>query len=248
MRSWIWQESNSANKLMNDLGFEYKVIRTNRRKTASISVKDEVVSILVPENIPDEKVQAILSKKSRWIKDKLNYYQGTRSSSKGKDYVSGEGFPYLGRNYRLKILSGKLSGVWFKDGRLVVQIPKNFTQSRRVKIIKEFLEEWYQERALFKLKEKARRLSRKVGVAPKAIGIKSYKGRWAGCSKSHEVFFNWNIIMAPNRVVDYVVIHELVHLIHHDHSKEYWKKLKAVFPDYLECKEWLKVNGRRLHV
>jgi len=233
---------------MNDLGFEYKVTRTNRRKTASISVKDEIVSIIVPENIPDERVQAILSKKSRWIKDKLNYYQGTRSSSKAKDYVSGEGFSYLGRNYRLKILSGESRGVKFKDGRLIVQIPKDFSQSRRVKKIREFLEEWYQERALLKLKEKAKRLSRNVGVTPEMIGIKSYKGRWAGCSKNHEVFFNWNIIMAPNRIVDYVVIHELVHLVHHDHSREYWKKLKAVFPDYLECKEWLKANGKRLHV
>ncbi len=233
---------------MNDLGFEYKVIRTNRRKTASVSVKDDLVSVVVPNNISSERVKAILSKKNQWIKDKLSYYQGTRSSLRTKDYVSGEGFSYLGRNYRLKILSGELNGVKFKDGRLVVQIPKDFSHSRRVKRIKEFLEGWYQERALFKLKEKARRLSRKVGVTPEAVGIKSYKGRWGGCSKNHEVFFNWNIIMAPNRIVDYVVIHELVHLIHHDHSKEYWKRLKSVFPDYMECKEWLKANGRRLHV
>ena len=230
------------------IDFDYKVIKTDRRKTASIAVKDSSVLVTVPRTLSKDKVHEIVAKKKRWIQDKLDYYQQTQNISKNKEYISGEGFAYLGRNYRLKVLTGKLSDVQFKNGKLEVRIPKEYSKAKREDTVKKSLEQWYQERALIKLKEKTRRLARKVGVEPKSVTIKSYKGRWGGCNAKQELFFNWNIIIAPNRIVDYVVAHELVHLIHHDHSKAYWKRLKSVFPDYEDCKEWLKVNGRNLKV
>jgi hypothetical protein len=233
---------------MTSLNFDYKVIKTDRRRTASIAVKDNAVLVTVPRTLSDDKVHAIVVKKKTWIKDKLNYYEQTQNLSKTKEYISGEGFAYLGRNYRLKVLSGKLSGVQFKNGKLVVHIPKEYSKSRKESTVKKLLEQWYQERALVKLQEKTKRLARKVGVEPKSVTIKSYKGRWGGCNSKQELFFNWKIIIAPNRIVDYVVTHELVHLIHHDHGKSYWKRLKSVFPEYEDCKEWLKVNGRNLRV
>jgi len=233
---------------MLNLGFDYKVIKTERRKTASISVKDSIVLITVPLTLSKDKVHEIVRKKKKWIQDKLNYYAQTQNLSKTKEYVSGEGFAYLGRNYRLKVLNGKLNEVEFKNGKLVVHIPKEYSKRKKENTVKKFLEEWYQERALVKLQEKTQRLARKVGVEPKSVTIKSYKGRWGSCNAKKELFFNWNIIIAPNRIVDYVVVHELVHIIHHDHGKAYWKRLKSVYPDYEDCKEWLKVNGRDLKV
>ena len=233
---------------MTSLNFDYKVIKTDRRRTASIAVKDNAVLVTVPRTLSDDKVHAIVVKKKTWIKDKLNYYEQTQNLSKTKEYISGEGFAYLGRNYRLKVLSGKLKEVQFKNGKLVVHIPKEYSKSRKESTVKKLLEQWYQERALVKLQEKTKRLARKVGVEPKSVTIKSYKGRWGGCNSKQELFFNWKIIIAPNRIVDYVVTHELVHLIHHDHGKSYWKRLKSVFPEYEDCKEWLKVNGRNLRV
>ena len=225
-----------------------KVIKTERKRTASISVKDSAVLVTVPQTLSIGKVHEIVAKKRRWFQGKLNYYKQTQNLSKTKEYVSGEGFAYLGRNYRLKVLTGKLNGVQFKNGKLVVHIPKEYSKSKRENKVKQLLEQWYRERALVKLQEKTRRLARKVGVEPKSVSIKSYKGRWGGCNSKQELFFNWNIIIAPNRIVDYVVVHELVHLIHHDHGKAYWKRLKSVFPDYEECKEWLKVHGRNLKI
>lgn len=233
---------------MKNLGFQYRIVRTNRQRTASISVKEDAVQVTVPNTLAKEKIQQIVSKKTRWIKEKLDYYRQTRIQSKPKEYVSGEAFPYLGRNYRLKILSGKLARIKLKEGRLVVHIPKEFSREEKAAAVKELLTEWYQERALAKLKEKAGKLAVKIGVVPKSIEIKTYKSRWGSCTKKREVFFNWHVVMAPNRIVDYVVAHELVHLIHHDHGKAYWKKLKSIFPDYLECKEWLKANGRSLEL
>ena len=225
-----------------------KVIKTERKRTASISVKDSIVLVTVPRTLSKDKVHEIVRKKKKWIQDKLNYYAQTQNLSKTKEYVSGEGFAYLGRNYRLKVLNGKLKEVQFKNGKLVVHIPKEYSKRKKENTVKKFLEEWYQERALVKLQEKTKRLARKVGVEPKSVTIKSYKGRWGSCNTKQELFFNWNIIIAPNRIVDYVVLHELVHIIHHDHGKAYWKLLKSVSPEYEDCKMWLKVNGRNLKV
>ncbi len=233
---------------MISLNFDYKVIKTDRRRTASIAVKDSAVLVTVPRTLSKDKVYEIVAKKKKWIQNKLNYYEQTQNLSKDKEYISGECFAYLGRNYRLKVLTGKLNGVQFRNGKLVVHIPKDYSKSKRERTVKRLLEQWYHERALVKLQEKTHRLARKVGVKPKSMTIKPYKGRWGGCNSKQELFFNWKIIIAPNRIVDYVVTHELVHLIHHDHSKSYWKRLKSVFPDYEDCKEWLKVNGRNLRV
>ena len=233
---------------MLNLDFEYKVIKTDRRRPASIAVKDSAVLVTVPRKLSTDKIHEIVVKKKRWIQNKLNYYQQTQNLSKTKEYISGEGFAYLGRNYRLKVLTGKLRGVKFENGKLVVHIPKEYSKNKRESTVKKLLEQWYQERALVKLQEKTRRLARKIGVEPKSVTIKSYKGRWGSCNTRQELFFNWNIIIAPNRIVDYVVVHELIHLIHHDHSKAYWKRVKSFYPDYEECKDWLKVHGRNLKV
>jgi predicted metal-dependent hydrolase len=83
---------------------------------------------------------------------------------------------------------------------------------------------------------------------PKSVGIKSYKARWGSCSSKEKVDFNWKIIMASNRIVDYVVAHELCHLKHHDHSPKFWKAVEKLIPDYAICKEWLKDNAKRLEI
>ena len=82
-----------------------------------------------------------------------------------------------------------------------------------------------------------------MNVKYNSVGIKNYKSRWGSCTAEGDITFNWKVIMAPNRIVDYVVVHELCHLIHHDHSPKFWREVERFMPDYLECKEWLKHNG-----
>lgn len=107
---------------------------------------------------------------------------------------------------------------------------------------------WYKEHAEKRLKQKVGRYSKIIGVEPVSVGIKSFKSRWGSCSVKGEICFNWRIIIAPNRIVDYVVAHELCHMKRHDHSPVFWKCVERVIPDYLECKKFLKVNGRGLEV
>lgn len=225
-------------------GFIAEVIRTNRRKTANIRVEEGAVSIVVPTIMSVEKIDQLLLAKRQWIREKIAV-QREMTPVSIKQFVSGEAFPYLGRNYRLKVESGSFAPVKLLQGRLVVQVPEGSEQPH---MIRNALVRWYKRQAEQKIPEKVKRFSPLVGVEPTGVNIKSFKARWGSCTPTGKLEFNWKIMMATNRMVDYVVIHELCHLIHHDHSPEFWREVARVMPDYQACREWLRVNSGELKV
>lgn len=225
-------------------GFVAEVIRTSRRKTADIRVEEGTVSIVVPLNTSAEKIDQLLTSKRQWIKEKIALQRDLAPAS-SKQFVSGEAFPYLGRNYRLKIEHGPFIPVKLLQGRLVVQTPQG---SHQPHLIRSALVRWYKRQAEQKLPEKVARYAPMVGVKPRATNIRSFKARWGSCTAKGELEFNWLIMLAPNRMVDYVVIHELCHLIHHDHSPEFWREVARVMPDYQQCREWLKTHSTQLQI
>jgi len=223
-------------------GFIAEVIRTNRRKSANIRVEEGAVSIVVPASTSVEKIDQLLIAKRQWIKEKIAL-QREMAPVSDKQFVSGEAFPYLGRNYRLKVESGNFAPVKLLQGRLVVRMPEC---SKQPHMIRNALVRWYKRQAEHKLREKVNRFAPMVGVEPAGVSIKSFKARWGSCTPKGALEFNWKIMMAANRMVDYVVIHELCHLIHHDHSPEFWRELARVMPDYQHCRDWLRENAHEL--
>lgn len=220
-------------------GYVAEVIRTARIKSARLQVEDGVVSIAVPKALEVERIGQLLKDKHRWIKEKLYLHQQQQPAPK-REMLSGEAFPYLGRNYRLKITIGKLQPVKLLHGRLQVVVPKAM---RHEHIIRDMLTHWYRLQAEIRFKEKVKRYASIVGVEPTDVSVKTFKSRWGSCNIKGEIQFHWKVIMAPNRIVDYVVVHELCHLKHHDHSPAFWKSVERIVPDYLECKVWLKEFG-----
>ena len=110
-------------------------------------------------------------------------------------------------------------------------------------MIRNALVRWYKRQAILKLTDKVDRYAERVGVKPAAIEVRSFKSRWGSCTQRGELHFNWQIMMAPNQLVDYVVVHELCHLLRHDHSPEFWKEVERVMPDYIKYKEQLKEHA-----
>jgi len=225
-------------------GFLAEVVRTNRRKTATVKVEEGKVSVVVPESLPATRIEALVTRKTRWIKEKLQIHENS-IFVRPKEYVSGESFTYLGHNYRLKVKTAPAPSVRLLGGRLVVALPDGDNRRERVRMA---LTAWFREHAEAKLREKAERYAKIVGVTPSSVGIKTFKSRWGSCTIGGRILLNWRIIIAPNRIVDYVVVHELCHLKQHDHSPAFWRCVERVIPDYQECREWLKVNGRWLEV
>lgn len=230
-----------------NFGFDYRVIRSHKRKHACIRVQDSQVTVIVPESTRDERIRQLLTQKNRWIREKLKVQEAV-PPVKTKEYVSGETFAYLGRNYRLKVMEGKSEPVKLTNGYLVVRVPENDPEVLRSLRIQNKLTVWYKEHALERLSEKTERYAGIIGVQPKSVGIKTFKSRWGSCSKTGNIQYNWRIIIAPHHIVDYVVVHELCHLVHHDHSDNFWRSVESVLPEFRKAKEWLKLNGRSLAV
>jgi len=233
------------NAVIQGNGYVAEIIRTSRRKTASIKVIEGHVSVIVPNALAIEKIQSLLTKKHRWITEKLALQEQV-IASKPKEFVSGESFSYLGRNYRLKVIEGQYPSIKLYQGRFVVSVRDKTIDNTGA--IKQLIIKWYKQHAKSKLIEKTARYSKIIGVKPVSVGIKAFQSRWGSCSDKGDILYNWKIIMTPHRIVDYVVVHELCHLLHHDHSPKFWKTLERYCPDYLECKEWLKLNGKGLEV
>ena len=222
--------------------FPFETIRTDRVKSASIDVEDNLVKVTVPKNLSDERIEELIKGRTLWIKQKLAL-QATAIVSKPKEYVDGEAFAYLGRNYRLKCIYGTEESVKLKSGYLNVTTKNGKRNSEHIKVA---IEQWYRTKALSRLIDKTRRYSAILKVEPTSINLKDYKAMWGSCSPKGVVSYNWRIILAPHKIVDYIVVHELCHLIEPNHSSKYWKQVRSVIPDYENSKEWLKNNGSSL--
>lgn len=225
-------------------GFIVEVIRTKRTKTADIRVEDGAVSVVIPESLEQERVESLLTKKRAWIKEKLILHREAQPIST-KDYVSGESFSYLGRNYRLKVEKGAYTPVKLHQGRLVVTLPQG---NKEPHMVRNALVRWYKRQAKKKLKDKVKRYAPMIGVNPTEVDVKSFKSRWGSCSAKGKLDFNWKILMAPNRIVDYVVVHELCHIKQHDHSPKFWKEVERIIPNYKDSKEWLKTHSEQFEI
>jgi predicted metal-dependent hydrolase len=107
---------------------------------------------------------------------------------------------------------------------------------------------WYRKKAREQINERIKYYQPKVGVQPARITVKEQKKRWGSCSSRGNLNFNWRAVMAPSPVLDYIIVHELCHLKHHNHSREFWNLLASILPDYKNRREWLKKNGVRLNL
>ncbi len=228
-------------------GFEFpvEVIRTDRKRSASIYLDGERIKVRVPRGLPENRVRDLIAKKSSWIKRKLKEAE-LAAPPKSKEFVSGETFSYLGRNYRLKVLSGDTPSLKLRGGYLEANISgPSETQEGEVRSL---LVDWYRRHAQQRLEEKTDRYAKALQVEPNSVSVKDYKSRWGSCSTKGDISYNWRIVIASHRIVDYVVVHELCHLLEHNHSAIYWRHVERVIPDFQECREWLKQNSERLRI
>lgn len=234
-------------KLLLDENVHIEVIHSSKRRTGQLSVEGGFVKVVIPSNVTQEHLQKLLESKKNWIFDKIRV-QSEYLIPKTKEYISGESFTYLGKNYRLHVNTSGASAVKLKSGRLEVSLEDNLSKDEQDECIRSALTDWYVERATERLNEKTSRYAKILGIKPRKVQVSDFKSRWGSCSIKGDIAYNWRIIIAPHRIVDYVVVHELAHMIKHDHSPDFWKTIEKVLPDYRERKEWLKWNGLGLKI
>lgn len=225
---------------MDEFEFPVEIVRTSRKRSASIELHGVGVRVRVPRSLSDSQIKDLISKKSSWIKKKIREAE-VSAPVRPREYVSGEAFPYLGQNYRLKVISGDALSVKLKGGYLEAVVPTS--GKNRERVVQALLAVWYQTHALIRLEEKTNRYAKIIEVSPKSVNVENYKSRWGSCSVNGDITYNWRIILAPHRIVDYVVVHELCHLLEHNHSSRYWQHVNQYLPDYKARRAWLKAEG-----
>jgi predicted metal-dependent hydrolase len=240
------RESERSQVLWGRTEIPYAIRRSPRRATVSIAVEPtgEVV-LTAPTTAPLDRLDRIVHAKARWIVERLRRTSEVPPPLPSREFISGETFLYLGRQYRLRVASKvEESGeVALRRGWLVAPVPEAREGSDRAECVRAALVAWYKTRAAERLPERADTWSKKLGIPLPRVIIREPRKRWGSCDAKGTLRFNWRVIQSPMRLVDYVVAHELVHLRHPDHTKEFWATLGRVMPDYESRRHDLKRLG-----
>lgn len=217
-----------------------KIIRT-KRKTIALQVTDDATLVVrAPFGVDDNTIIKVVQKHKEWIEKKKKEIETRDPKFSPKEFVNGEGFYYLGKYYKLEIVDNQKEPLKFENGFYLSKdaLPR----------VKEVFFQWYKKAAYEKISERVKWYSQKSGYKYNKINITNAQKRWGSCSPKGYLNFAWRLIMAPLSVVDYVVIHELVHIQERNHSKNFWNKIKVLMPDYEKYDWWLKENSHLLRL
>lgn len=217
-----------------------KIIRSKRRTIALEIARDAQLIVRAPYRTPMDFIEKVVFKKRFWIMEKQEFVKERIKKIIPKEFVSGEGFLYLGEMYKLEFVEALDMPIAFNNG---FQISRQY-----VNVAKGILTAWYKEQAYQKISERANWYCTLSGLKYNKIKISDAQRRWGSCSAKGNLNFSWRLIMAPLRVVDYVVVHELAHLEEKNHSKAFWNKVRIMLPDFEQYKEWLKENRHLLNL
>lgn len=218
-----------------------ELIRTERKTIALIVRRDGQLVVRAPFSATDEAIHALIEKKSAWIQSKQKLVRETYPVFKPKEYVNGEGFWYLGKIYRLEIIETRTE-------RLLTLSDNFYLAQSALPQAGNVFERWYRAQAKQVLSERAAWYADKHGYAIPAVKITDARTRWGSCSAHDSVSFAWRLVMAPMPVIDYLVAHELAHLLVKNHSTEFWGKVSLMMPNYEQQIEWLEINGHLLNL
>jgi predicted metal-dependent hydrolase len=224
---------------MKDL--EYKIVRSPRRKTLTITVeRDREIIVHAPADTTEETVLRLVDSKRQWIFEKRHHsrkYQ-ERVHPPGKEVVNGESAPYLGRDYRIEIAETESGEVEFSR---LFMVPRSLQAKRR-----DALKAWYKARAKTTIIPRVEQIARELGVSFKVAKIVDNRCRWGSCTVRSAVNFNWRLVKAPMFVIDYVIVHELAHLLENNHTARFWNIVRANDPTMEKAMTWLREHGQVL--
>lgn len=218
----------------------YAIKRSAKRKKVTITVeRDRAVVVRAPAGVTDEKIRQLVDSKRQWLFEKLQHHQKYQPlpHPPGKELVNGESALYLGRSYRIELVDTDDS-VRFAGKFL---IPRARAAQR-----KQVLRRWYIERAQLKIPPRVRLHAKSLGVSYQQIKITDSRYRWGSCTPDSSLNFNWRLIKAPMFVIDYLVVHELAHLMEANHTPRFWNIVSAQTATMERARRWLRENGQTL--
>ena len=216
-----------------------KIIRSHRRTIALEVTHDATLIVRAPLRTSIGCIEDLVRQKSAWIQRKLHEMKRLPLSPL-HEYAEGELFFFLGRSYPLHIVE--------TGSKTIERGDRLYVSSTLIPDIRNQLKRWYMEEASKEIHARCMWFSMKTGQVPATIRITDARQRWGSCTLKGGLNFSWRLIQAPPEIVDYVVVHELVHISQPDHSKMFWEKVRKILPDYERRRKWLRENERLLKI
>ncbi|HWW49777.1 MAG TPA: SprT family zinc-dependent metalloprotease [Xanthobacteraceae bacterium] len=215
--------------------FAFLIERTARRKTVAISVGFDGVRVLAPSDLDDDRVLGIVRKKGAWLLRKQAAYRELGGQPVAKEFVSGETFHYLGRQYRLRLIPDETAvttRITARGSTLVAPVLPNGHESIQRAAVRSGLRHWYRAHAIQHFPARARMIAETLGIPTPTVNVVDQSKRWGSCDSRGRIRLNWRLVMAPMPLVDYVIAHEACHVLEHNHSRRFWRSLETIMPDY----------------
>lgn len=225
--------------MMNTLtidNLQFETRWSQRRRTVEITVdRGGELIVHAPAGLGRAVIETFVRKKRLWISAKLAAKEHLHHNSM-KEFKSGEGFEYLGRSYRLLLVAEQDAPLKLERGRF--RLLRSETDRGR-----EHFARWYTDHAHPWLYHRVEAFANRIGFEPRAVQVRDLGFRWGSYGRNGTLYFHWAVITMPPRIIDYIVVHELVHTLEPYHARNFWKRVERVIPDFEVRKGWLKHNG-----
>lgn len=230
----------------------YSLRRSSRAKNTRIVVTADKIEVVAPLKVSEHRIQAFVQTQQDWIKAALkrmaDKVQATPRLAPS-EYINGARIPYLGRQLPLQINVSKTKTVRIElqDGALFcVRLPADIAEEQSSVLIQAALIRWMKAQAKHHAQQLIDRHAPRFALFPRSIRIKTQKSRWGSCGPNNDINLNWLLMLAPPTMLEYVVIHELCHIKHKNHSQAFWQLVAEHLPDYRQSRLWLKQHGASL--
>lgn len=220
----------------------YTLRRSKRAKRLQIRVQRTGVEVIAPERLPLKHVEPFLHEKRQWVAETFARVAAPAINRSNSHFTSGSTVPYLGELWPLDITEdskvGRRGEVVFSD-LFQVSIPNGLQEDKKRLLVKRSLEDWLIDRLWYQIDRRLDGYAQLTGL-PAQIRIKNQKRLWGSCSGRGNIALNWHLAFVPTSVIDYVLLHELCHLLQPDHSASYWSLVASIMPDYDTHRQWLR--------
>ncbi len=218
-------------------GLVFEVRRSDRRKSLGLTVdRGGELVVHVPTLTAADDMAGWVNKKLLWVHRKLALKAEAAPKLRAPEYISGEGFCYLGKRFQLKLVEKQPQPLKFDGTRFLLR--------RGTRATEQYFSDWYMAEGTTWLRQRVEQLSQKTGRKPDKIEVRDLGFRWGSCGRNGVIFFNWKVLQLPVRLVDYVIMHELVHLREGHHGPAFWKALGLAMPDWKRRKSDLAEKAK----
>lgn len=232
--------------IVNQQKIPLTIRRSPRARRLSLRIESEKpeLVLVIPRYALSMQIDSFIKKQTPWIEKHWNQALKKTAKRPIRSYTDGDQYFYFGETLTLKLIPSVRwrPGVRVNGNDLEITLHKATTVSDGKKAIKKAVQEFYKKKAEEVIHDRLQFFSEHYGLKYNRVTFRNQKTRWGSCSSAKNLNFNWRLIMAPIEIIDYVVVHELCHLKHMNHSPAFWKLVAETIPSYKECRKWLKDN------